>query len=619
MQNEVIAKIDSLLKISEPQSNIETLKVELREIECSIKEINLNIKELKASMNDDKYFDASAEIVDKNIEISLAKKIKSIKKSLEELENQIVKQSILEQNQHDKSEKIKKEILEQNAFIEILKEKIASNFDFDKENFKTLLKANEQKLKSNEKELIKLTKDYEKIQGKLEVLSFSKKELKLKIDDETEKLLDVKANLLNKRGYINNDLKKEDQETLELLEKKLKDLESSKNRILENPLMIAEEAKNYLLDDDKTGCLKKVKELKDLILKIPYMSINGVNSSENLKIELENAEAKRDEFSSMINSKNYESVDTTLIKDRLTFIQDKKSNIEKDINELSEKIKSTDTVELEDLNNRINYCENEVKVIEDKINEFNSNFENEELTLSKRSSLQAALDKKKDELANINKLLECYKNDRKDLITKSFDIEKNYINKLKEDINVIDKEIKELEKILMTSSKSKNTIEIENDKNKLKELNDNIKAIKKRQSLKKSPEEIYDEIELSLGTEMNSFENDAVTSEIVEAPVNINDLEQNNTIKQVEERENDKIDRTVIEDSPINSNELDQTDNEVTIDSLPVIDDEELNLEVTDVNEKEDKLKVINVESLEENSKDNEPTNNEFLIGDYIS
>lgn len=619
MQNEVIAKIDSLLKISEPQSNIETLKVELREIECSIKEINLNIKELKSSMNDDKYFDASAEIVDKNIEISLAKKIKSIKKSLEELENQIEKQSILEQNQHDKIEKIKKEIVEQNSFIEILKEKIASNFDFDKENFKTLLKENEQKLKSNEKELTKLTKDYEKIQGKLEVLSFSKKELKTKIDDETEKLLDVKANLLNKRGYVNNDLKKEDQETLELLEKKLKDLEDSKNRILENPLMIAEEAKNYLLDDDKTGCLKKVKELKDLISKIPYMSINGVNSSENLKIELENAEAKRDEFSSMINSKNYESVDTTLIKDRLTFIQDKKINIEKDINELSEKIKSTDTVELEDLNNRINYCENEVKVIEDKINEFNSNFENEELTLSKKSSLQAALDKKRDELANINKLLECYKNDRKDLITKSFDIEKNYINKLKEDINVIDKEIKELEKILMTSSKSKNTIEIENDKNKLKELNDNIKAIKKRQNLKKSPEEIYDEIELSLGTEMDSFENDAVTSEIVETPANINDLEQDNVIEQEEERENDKIDKTVIEDSPINSNELDQIDNEVTIDSLPVIDDEELNLEVTDVNEKEDKLKVINVESLEENSEDIEPTNNEFLIGDYIS
>mgnify|MGYP004646427171 FL=1 len=619
MQNEVIAKIDSLLKISEPQSNIETLKVELREIECSIKEINLNIKELKSSMNDDKYFDASAEIVDKNIEISLAKKIKSIKKSLEELENQIEKQSILEQNQHDKIEKIKKEIVKQNSFIEILKEKIASNFDFDKENFKTLLKENEQKLKSNEKELTKLTKDYEKIQGKLEVLSFSKKELKTKIDDETEKLLDVKANLLNKRGYVNNDLKKEDQETLELLEKKLKDLEGSKNRILENPLMIAEEAKNYLLDDDKTGCLKKVKELKDLISKIPYMSINGVNSSENLKIELENAEAKRDEFSSMINSKNYESVDTTLIKDRLTFIQDKKINIEKDINELSEKIKSTDTVELEDLNNRINYCENEVKVIEDKINEFNSNFENEELTLSKKSSLQAALDKKRDELTNINKLLECYKNDRKDLITKSFDIEKNYINKLKEDINVIDKEIKELEKILMTSSKSKNTIEIENDKNKLKELNDNIKAIKKRQNLKKSPEEIYDEIELSLGTEMDSFENDAVTSEIVETPANINDLEQDNVIEQAEERENDKIDKTVIEDSPINSNELDQIDNEVTIDSLPVIDDEELNLEVTDVNEKEDKLKVINVESLEENSEDIEPTNNEFLIGDYIS
>ena len=349
------------------------------------------------------------------------------------------------------------------------------------------------------------------------------------------------------------------------------------------------------------------------------MTINGVNASENLKIELENAEAKRDEFSSMINSKNYESVDTTLIKDRLTFIQDKKSNIEKDINELSEKIKSTDTVELEDLNNRINYCENEAKVIEDKINEFNNNFENEELTLSKKSSLQAALDKKKEELDNINKLLECYKNDRKDLITKSFDIEKNYIDKLKEDINVIDTEIKELEKILMTSSKSKNTIEIENDKNKLKELNDNIKAIKKRQSLKKSPEEIYDEIELALGAEMNSFENDAVESENIEDSVDINTLEENNVIEQAKENKNDSIDKTVIEDNPINTVNLEQINNEVTIDSLPVIDDEELNLEVTDVNEKEDKLKVINVESLEENSEDNEPTNNEFLIGDYVS
>ena len=45
--------------------------------------------------------------------------------------------------------------------------------------------------------------------------------------------------------------------------------------------------------------------------------------------------------------------------------------------------------------------------------------------------------------------------------------------------------------------------------------------------------------------------------------------------------------KTVIEDNPINTVNLEQINNEVTIDSLPVIDDEELNLEVTDVNEKE--------------------------------
>lgn len=616
MQSEIIAKIDSLLKISEPQANYETLKVELREIECSIEKSKSEIKELKDSMNDDKYFDASAEIVDKNIEISLTKKIKSIKKSLEELDNQLEKQTLIEQNQFEKIAKLKEEITSQKSFIEIIKER--KHTDSQKEIFQTLLKENEQKLKNVEKELAKLTKEYEKIQSKLEVLSFSKKELKNKIDDETEKLLDVKANLLNKRGYINNELKKEDQEAIEELEKKLQNLENEKSQILANPIIIAEDAKNYLIDDDKTACLKKAKELKDIILSIPYMNIKGINANEDLKIELENAEAKRDEFSSMINSKNYESVDTTLIKDRLAYINDKKNSIEKEINEITEKINSNDSSKLEDLNNRINYCENEVKTLKERIDEFEKNFANEELTLTKKSALQAALDKKKEELDNINCLLESYRKDREKLIISSFNLEKNYINNLNQDIVNIDEEIKKLEKILMTASNSKNTIEVENDKNKLKELNENIKAIKKRQNLKKSPEEIYEEIEIILGTEIDDIAKDKNDNE-KEKTIELSIKKDDDTVEK--EKNNNLIEESVLTENkviePLDLNE--KVLEEEKIDSLPVIDDEELALNITELNNNEEKLKVINVETLEENKNEEASANNEFLIGDYVS
>ena len=52
----------------------------------------------------------------------------------------------------------------------------------------------------------------------------------------------------------------------------------------------------------------------------------------------------------------------------------------------------------------------------------------------------------------------------------------------------------------VSSNKAKDLIAMENDKKTLKELNDTIKAIKKRKSIKTSPGEIYDEIEILLGT-----------------------------------------------------------------------------------------------------------------------
>ena len=623
MQNDIIAKIDSLVKMSESTNNASTLKVELREIECSIKEKKLDLKELKSSISDDKYFDASGEIVDKNIEISLTKKIKLLKKSLIDLDEQVNEVTKEEEKMFNQLEILKSMIYDSENFIEVLNTKISSADSEEKNNFKTLLKETETKLKDNKKDLDKKRKAYEKVQGKLEMLCFSKKELENKIDSETEKLIDVKANLANKRGYIDIELRNEDEKSLELLENEITKLEAEKNIILSDPVMIAEEAKNFLIEDDKTSALKKVKELKDLILQLPYMDL-GIQSKDSLAIELEKAESKRDEFASMINSKNYESVDTTLIKDRIAYITDKKDTLLKEIETIKEKIKLADIQELEDLNNRINYCENEVSNLEEKLEEYEKTLIDSDLSITKKATLQAAFDKKEEELNNILELLSSYKNDRKNLIIQSFELEKNNIIKLNEEIKNIDLEIKKLEKMCVSSNKAKDIIAMENDKKTLKELNEVVKAIKKRQSLKTTPNELYDEIEILLGTDIdfideneNSINEEGakvieVPEQIVENEIIIDSQEsQENSSENIEEFTISNIEEP-IEAAPINDIK------EVEIEEISIANEPVLNLDITDINN-EEKLKVINIERLDSVEEPTIKENNEFLIGDYIT
>lgn len=659
MQNDILTKIDTLIQMCDCQSDISTLQIQFSELEKTILKKENKLKLLKDSIIEDKYYDESAEIVDKNIEISLNKKIKNLKKSLIDIENQLSDELAKENELNLKLEQLKKEIEEKENFLDILDEKIEMLSNDEKENFENLKIETNEKLEKAKKQYNSKKKCYDKIQGKLEVLSFSKSEFERKIEDESSKLIDVKANLLNKRNYINNDLKAEDDQKISDLSKEISTLKKEKLELEDNPLMIAEKAKEYLNDEDYTGTLKEIEKLKNIILKQAYMDVEGLNASENLNIELENAKAKRDEFASMINSKNYESVDTTLIKDRLSYIKEIKENCIKSIDEIKEKIKNIDNIELDDLCKRINYCENEAETLKKKIDEFKNGINDEELSSSKKVSLQTSLIKKEEELENIQKLMSSYRKDRNSLIITSFNLEKNEISKLEQRVEQINKEIKKLNKLVSSTNKSKDTIAIENDKNYLKELNENIKAIKKRQSFDKSPNEIYKEIELLLGKNINSIDNndtniednlnenlnneidladdsndkiineESKTDEIITADDLINDSINDSLGNNL--NENDLNQLSILNSSEVNDSN-NATGNEdiklkedkqqiepVTIDSLPVVDNNDLEVNITDLNDNEKKLKVINVERLNDNTSAETLENNEFLIGNYIS
>lgn len=590
MHSEVIAKIETLAKMSNSSNNANTLEMELKEIETEIKSKKKELKELKASMNDEKYFDASSEIVDKNIEISLIKKIKLLNKSFADLKKQISESTDEEEKMFSEMEAIKEELKEIEDFKITLENKINSVKGDYLTVFKLLLKETEEKYTKTKKELEKSEKAYSKLQAKIEVQSYSIKEIEESLKNETEKLDEIKANLNNKSAYINNDLKKEDQEIIEKLVEEIVTLEKNRVDILTDPVMIAEDAKDQLLEDNITGCLNKVKELKNIVDNIPYMDIETFNSNV-LDVELENAIAKRDEYSSMINSKNYESVDTTLINDRINYLNSKKDENSERKEIILKEIERIDTVVVEDLNNRISYCEKEAVELNGKIKEFNNLLEDTELSQSKKISLQVAFAKKQEELNNINKLMQSYKNDRKNSIEDSCNLESVSLVEIQEKNDNIEKELALLNKLAITSNKFKDIISIENDKKTLKELTETVKLIKKRQGFSVSPSQLVDEIEILLGSNLDSEETNELSEEIVELKTEEIVFPDDLVIPE------ENLDTLVID----------------TILPTPIEEIEKFE-EIIEPIMEEQKLKVVNVENLDEN---NETSGEDFLIGEY--
>ena len=116
------------------------------------------------------------------------------------------------------------------------------------------------------------------------------------------------------------------------------------------------------------------------------------------------------------------------------------------------------------------------------------------------SNLVSSYNKKVKELENVETIVSAYKNDLRELIQEAFDMENVEIAEIYATIKVHEEEITKLNKLMVLNSKTKDIIEIEKDKSKVKNLKDEIKDIKFRISFDKSPDEIYDEIEMILGS-----------------------------------------------------------------------------------------------------------------------
>ena len=541
MQKDLIFKIDTLIEMSKSTSNIDTLKAELEEINEEIELKKRELEEQKKSMQDEKYVKASDRIIDENIKVSLELKIRKLESSQKELESAL-KSSLKEEDEtHKKLNDLQDKIAKLNRLIETLKEKLASikNDSESSEYYKNLISEQEKKKNKTEVEEKMVAEEYRKAVENLSNLTTKVEDGKQKIDSEKAKLKDTEANLASNISYIDTNLKKEDEKHLEELENKLEALEQRKEEIQIDAVMIGSEAKELLIEDDRMGCFLKIKELVNLLKKNPYMDIaSSQELARVLQEEEERAIRERDIFAADLENKRYDGNDTPVILEREKYLEQQKIELEKELIECQNKIRKIDMEKVRILNSLLSSAnqisENLRKELAENKQVMEANMEN--ATPRKKAILIAAYNKKEEELSVVQKIIESYETEMQDLMKQSQMIEENELQAIQTKMTKIAEDLKDIHKKTMISSKTKDVLAVENDKTRLKELTDRVKEINTIKKFSQTPSEIYDEVEMILGSFITNQEIDEEPKPVIEEPENT----LMNNFRIATEPENDK-------------------------------------------------------------------------------
>lgn len=504
MQTGILKKIDLLVEMTESTTSADTLKAELKEVSAEIGELKEELIVLRESREGDKYFKVSEKQVDENIKVSLEAKIIKQEKLIRKLQKEIDFVVVEEEELHNERIKLQGEISLSERYVAELEKRLETIYDFGtREYYDRVLKSEKEKVVL----LVSSLESYEnRIKDTLEHLNYLNKameEMQDKLENEKTRLVETKANLGNQASYIDEELKENDERRIQALQKKISELEKRKLEIITDPSIIAGEAKELIIANDKVNALLKLQELVTIVKSKPYMDIPSSNElTTMLEEEEEAATTARDEFASLIDTKNYSSGDTEVVEERINYLSAEIASLEEKIKSAKAEIDVIDNQKFKNLVKHLENTNDTYKQLQDELEEYKTIIENEteEKTPKRRAILAAAYERKKKEIEDVGRIIDQYKENQKTLVEKAYILENDGIKNYEIEIDKHRQEIREMEFLLENVSEAKDVLAIENDKQKLKDLDAAVKHIKHRQKYAQTPSEIYDEIEISLGT-----------------------------------------------------------------------------------------------------------------------
>lgn len=490
MHTDIFNNIDLLIEMAGSTLNTLDIEGELRDINKEIQDKKGQIEDLKGMMNDTRYFNASSELVDKNIEVSLKSKISRLNRKIKDIQLRLNDVKKEEAKTHDDVIALKDRIEKNKEYISLLESK-SGKLD---SAYQSIVEQENMAMESLEQELAKKDKRYQEVLRELEVHEQALKELSDKKNSDSARLREIEDNLGNPNAYIDEDLKSHDEERLNSLNESLVSLQKRRLEYLTDPNMIGMDAKELIANNDFTEALKKIKELVTIVKAKPFMDITN---KQILDEELEKKEAERTELANYIDSKNYAGMSSNVAQKRIEYLNKELEKEKALILQYQEENKKIEQEIGADLSPLIGGLEEEIRNISSEIEDYQTLLQDNTKSRKTKTNLENAILKKEKEKDAMNDILDNYKKDLLFKIKSSNRLEK-LLERYNQDITQKTEEIEELNRMALFDGASKDYIEEEQDKEKLKKINDEIKQIKNCRKYDRTPDEIYDQIEMLL-------------------------------------------------------------------------------------------------------------------------
>ena len=490
MHTDIFNNIDLLIEMAGSTLNTLDIEGELRDINKEIQDKKGQIEDLKGMMNDTRYFNASSELVDKNIEVSLKSKLTRLNRKIKDIQLKLNDVKKEEAKTHDDVIALKDRIEKNKEYISLLESK-SGKLD---SAYQSIVEQENMAMESLKQELAKKDKRYQEVLRELEVHEQALKELSDKKNSDSARLREIEDNLGNPNAYIDEDLKSHDEERLNSLNESLVSLQKRRLEYLTDPNMIGMDAKELIANNDFTEALKKIKELVTIVKAKPFMDITN---KQILDEELEKKEAERTELANYIDSKNYAGMSSNVAQKRIEYLNKELEKEKALILQYQEENKKIEQEIGADLSPLIGGLEEEIRNISSEIEDYQTLLQDNTKSRKTKTNLENAILKKEKEKDAMNDILDNYKKDLLFKIKSSNRLEK-LLERYNQDITQKTEEIEELNRMALFDGASKDYIEEEQDKEKLKKINDEIKQIKNCRKYDRTPDEIYDQIEMLL-------------------------------------------------------------------------------------------------------------------------
>lgn len=511
MQTNIFSLIDELVSMNGNMEDYEKLNSELIIINEEILGLKSEIDDLSSSMTNDRYFDAAEEIVDRNIELSVSKKLAKLEKEYDDFQD---KENTLnkdyQQLEKDINE-INKKINKTKEITAIIEDRInIAEEKNTKDAYNELLKVKNEKIKYLNDKLSQNKTNLNKLSNEIEQNHKIIEEIKNNLEKSTSRLLEVRKNLSDKNNYFDKRLKTKDNKLLSELKGKLAVSESKKTNIESNINYLANEIKELFINDQTEQAMKKLSEMIKLLNKKPYMEINDIAALEE---ELEKLEKEQSNLINLIENKNYNSYENKVLDYRIKYVEEQIEVKKESIATIKREIENIDSDLIFKITNKLEEAENEGDVLEKAIDDYFLLIKKNDKSPNTLISLQNTVNKKKSELNIVNSIINKYTKEISALIKKSSELENESIKLIENEILEYENELEELKKLSLLNYKAKDAIEQEKDKDELKLISDNINILKHRIKYPKTPQEIYDQIEMLISSDENS-NNSHLNSEI---------------------------------------------------------------------------------------------------------